>query len=265
MRSLMRVILAASVFSGGAAFAQATAPEDKPTTPMLAPIAEEPAAGPQWELGVGVLGFVNGSFFSEPADEDKVRTSANGTQRLTLYPGFGGVGGGGGLSFTGMWRGIVGLEIGAGYSLDQGKGQLQTNRGETDFTLTQTAWHVPILLRVAAPLDQVRPLGWIGVEWVVPGAPDVEVSGPLVAGLDAEADTYMTLAFGFGFEFKVYESGPNELRIPFLIRGRWNPSLGTGLDGRVNTDKCAADVCTFITEWEYQAEVNLGLAWYFLI
>lgn len=283
MRLLKSSCALALVIAPLAAVAQPDAQSvPKPTAVPEAPGAPEPGVPPavpaeatdwegevsrEWEVGISVLGFVNGSFMTELSDSDKLRTTPNGGKRLTLYPGFGGVGGGGGLTVSGMWRGIVGLELGFFYSLDQGSGDLTLGAAKIDFTLSQEAFHLPIVLKVAAPVKPVRPFVFFGPEFVFPGEPDAETDSgliQLVEPIAATADNYLTLAFGLGFEFMLPVEGA-DVRIPLVLRGAWNPSAGDTIDDRIDVDGCGADdICTFKTEWEWQTEVALGVAYYFL-
>ncbi len=223
------------------------------------------------EVGVTLMGMVNGSFLDEPSEADKMTDGVSGP---LLYPGFGGVGGGGGLLVNAMWRGIVGLETGAYFALEQGAGTLNIGGTlEVDYTLGQNAWHVPLLLKVAAPLEVMRPFGYFGVEWAFVSGVAVQERDPdnaaAAALVDAEADDYWLLAFGAGFEF-VIPAGV-DLRIPLTFRGAWNPSTGDKAEDRMSRvpENCgnASQPCTqfiYNTEWQYQAAVSLGLAYYFL-
>ncbi len=230
----------------------------------------------QVEVGVQLFGFVNGSFLDEPSDKDKMVTFDDGTTSPPLlYPGFGDVGGGGGLTVSGMWHGIVGLETGIIFSLDQGTGTLSPGAGtDIDYTVGQNAIHIPLLLKVSAPLKTVRPFGYFGIDWafvsdvaVQERDPDSSAAANLV---DVEAENYYTLAFGVGFEFLI--PAGVDLRIPLTFRGSWNPNTPTKAQDRMTTvpEECgtaAKGACTqfiYNTEWQYQAAISLGIAYYFL-
>lgn len=226
-------------------------------------------AGPrEFEMGVGLFGMVNGSFFSELDDKDKVVRTPDGRQAVVPYPGFGGVGGGGGLSVVGSWRGILGLELQLFNSLDQGSGDINN----IEFTVSQSAWHIPILLRAALPAEHVRPYLYVGPEFVLPGTPEITVSSnapPAFEDLvDAKADTYVAWTAGIGFEFML--PGDYDLRIPLSFGFTWNPSVGDTVDDRTETEVtcqpnggCMLVKQTYISEWQYQATAKLGFAWYF--
>lgn len=227
------------------------------------------------EIGVTLLGFVNGSFLDEPSDKDKTATLSDGSEVVLLYPGFGGVGGGGGLTVNAMWRGIVGLETGALFVFEQGAGTLNIGGTlEVDYTLGQNAVHVPLLLKVAAPLQTMRPFGYFGIEWAFVSDAEVQKRDPDSAAASAlvgvEADDYWLLAFGAGFEFMI--PAGVDLRIPLTFRGAWNPNVGDKASDRMRTvpEDCGSrstSPCTqfvYSTEWQYQAAVSLGLAYYFM-
>ncbi len=258
-------------------FAYAQAPATPP------PGASEHDADPNWtagevkiryvEVGVQLFGLVNGSFTRELDDEDKQLTitdptdsSRQDTVSELLYPGFGGVGGGGGLSLIAMYRGIVGLQLEGYFSIDQGGGKVN----DQEFTLSQTAFHLPIFLKLSAPLTVVRPFAFGGPEIVFPGDPELdnEVVGFEIKG---QADTYLSWGFGVGFEFVLPPAGPVDIRIPLTFRGSYHP-VGDGISDRADYDlvKEAGSGyyiqrgATYKTEWELQAAVALGVAVYFL-
>ena len=188
---------------------------------LLCPATAAADLGDELDLGLQVYGMVTGSFLSELDDQQKVRDG----NRLTLYPGFGGVGGGGGLNFEAMWRGIVGVQVGFAYSVDSVSGDLVQGAREVTANITQSAIHIPFVLKVAAPIEVVRPFGFVGGEYVVPGEPEVSQSGGTVAGVAAKADPYLALAFGAGMEFML-PIPEVDLRIPLTLRGRLQPRGG---------------------------------------
>jgi hypothetical protein len=160
--------------------------DDAPAAAAPAPAPSEPEKRREFELGVQLYGGPNGSFLDEPSEEKK--RVPKGVGPSAAYPGFAGVGGGGGLSVVGMWRGIVGLDIGFHISLDQGHGKIN----EVEFNLNQVAVHVPILLRIAAPYQTVRPFLFVGPEIVVPLNPKIDLDPDLASIThESSADTYV--------------------------------------------------------------------------
>ena len=243
-----------------------------------APDANEKKVTRDFEVGVALSGFAIGNFMDEPPNGNSIQRGA-----LTIsdipYGGFAGVGGGGGLTVTGMWRGIIGLELMVFGSSESAKGTL-TDRfsgAKTTLTIDQTSWHIPLVLKVAAPTSIVRPQAFVGFDFVFPGEPKMTVSPtPLgVVQLSAKGDSYTALRFGFGLEFMLPVKGI-DLRIPFNLAGNYNYSLsddlepdrlqlscsGGALNGSsLNLGQCAS---TYNTQWKWQAQVSLGLAYYFL-
>lgn len=219
----------------------------------------------EFEMGFSVFGLANGSFMTEPSDQDKVDPA---TGRVLLYPGFGGASGGAGLNVTGSWRGIIGLEAGFYFSADRGTGSIQ----DYDFTVGQTAIHIPILLRIAAPLEKgMRPFIFGGPDIVIPGDPEVtnvasELKRVTLNGqpltLEAHADTYVAWAAGFGLEFLLPLDG-QDFRIPLTFRANLNPDVGPKAVDRLKKPLSASGY-NYNTEWEIQAVATLGFGWYFL-
>jgi hypothetical protein len=177
-----------------------------------------------------------------------------------VYPGFGGFGGGGGLMVDVSFRGIIGVQLG----LYGTRGGASGSINDVDFEIVQNAFHVPVLLKAAIPTDSVRPYLFLGPEFVFPGDPEVDNDMPGGVAVAAKADTYGVFSFGFGFEFMLPVEGM-DVRLPFNLRGLYNPGYDNTLDGRAEytADGDVLTGATFVTEWEWQAAVSLGLAFYF--
>ncbi len=252
------VALAAALFTAGPAAAQFAEPAPTPAAPAKPePLFQAPEPETQWELGVGFLGQVGGSFSSDLNTKDEI-TEINGRPVQILYPGFAGVGGGGGLSLAASWRGILALELDVIYARDNGKGDIDGQ----EISLAQWALHLPVLFRLQLPAGMVRPFLMVGPDFVIPG--DVEAESDFVAPvITGTADPYVALAFGLGFEFLLPVENA-DLRIPFTLRGTYNPGLGDTIDDRADID-CVGNACAVAikSEWQWQAAVTLGLAYYF--
>ena len=215
------------------------------------------------ELGFSVFGMANGSFMYEPSEADKAPY---------LYPGFGGASGGAGLNFVVSYRGIIGLELGFMFSAERATGSV----ADLDFTVGHTAFHLPILMRLAVPLEKgVRPFFFVGPDIVFPG--DAEVTNMddrlsmLRVGLAGEtpqpfdpqatADTYLTWAMGVGFEFLMPIEG-QDFRIPLTLRANINPNSEDKAADKVADGSTVARPI-YKTEWDIQAMATLGFGWYF--
>ena len=234
------------------------------TPPPAAPAAAAAETGSQMEIGVHAYGMAIGSFLTEIDESKKVIDVPPSGRARVVYPGFGGFSGGGGIAVDVSWRGIVGLQIGLFGSNDVGSGSIN----DVDFDIGQTALHLPLLLKVAAPVETVRPFFVIGPEFVFPGDAEASTDFPGGVAVAAEADTYLALAFGFGFEFVLPVTGM-DVRIPLTLRGAWNPSVEDDINSRASFDverngtTVLINGATFKSEWEWQAAATLGVAFYF--
>jgi hypothetical protein len=251
-----RWVLAAALSTAGPAAAQTS----EPATPAKpAPLFQAPEPEKQWELGVGFLGEVVGSFLTD-LKTDQERTPKAGALGGILYPGFGGVGGGGGLMLDASWRGILGLELDVLYSRDRGKGDIDG----LDIEMAQWALHLPLLFKLQLPAGMVRPYLMVGPEFVIPGDPELKVADEIInPKYGATADPYVAVAFGLGFEILLPVKDA-DLRIPFTLRGSYNPGVGDNIEDRAEI-ACTGGVCSAAlkSEWEWQASATLGLAYYF--
>lgn len=233
-------------------------PQRVQTKKKKAPDAKPSKKG-KAEIGVHAFGMAVGSFLSE-VDDDKKFAMIDGQRVQVVYPGFGGFGGGGGLMLDVSYRGIIGVQLGFYGTRGGASGSIN----DIDFEIVQNAFHLPVLLKAAIPTDSVRPYLFLGPEFVFPGDPEVDEDTPGGVAVAATADTYGVFTFGFGFEFMLPVDGM-DVRLPFNLRGLYNPGYGNNLDGRA-TYTADGDVltgATFVTEWEWQAAVSLGLAFYF--
>lgn len=226
------------------------------------------------EIGIGAAGFMNGSFMSEPA-EDKKLVTVEGTdpqvQAKVPYPGFWGLAGGGGVQLNAMYRGMIGMELDLLFSVDKGAGQITLNSGESNevkvnLTMSQGAFHIPLLVKAAIPLKSVRPFVLLGPEFVLPGDPELTTDLEISPEIKAEAGPYINLQTGFGFEFQLPVSGV-DLRVPLSFRGNINFDTPEGLNGRVKLTEVTStsgqpSLKSINSEWEYQAFITLGLTWY---
>lgn len=230
-----------------------------PNRPKVKP-APAPVEKPsKVEIGVHLYGLAVGSFMTSVEDDDKFAT-INGERVQVVYPGFGGFGGAGGLAVDISYAGIIGVQLGLYGSKDGATGSINN----VDFEITQTALHVPVLLRAAIPNDSVRPYIFMGPEFIFPSDPEVDKPIAGLVAVSAEAETYGVFTFGFGFEFMLPVEGM-DARIPFSLRGMYNPGVEAGLTGRAEYE-AEGNVLTaakFNSEWEWQAAVSLGIAFYF--
>ena len=235
-----------------------------------APSDAQSSPSREWEVGASIFGFGNGNFIQKPKGADKDEP----------YPGFAGAGGGGGIGLAAMWRGIVGLELQIINSQENAEGALNFNAGTVSLLMEQSSWHIPLVLKIAAPTTSVRPFLFVGPEFIFPSAsgtsdPEsfrlIEVgpgqgTNPLSDSPTAElklgayAEDYTAWTFGFGFDFLLDVGGP-DIRIPLTFRGSYNPDLPTKASERSRSTATAKE---YVSEWEWQAFISLGVAYYFM-
>ena len=198
-------------------------------------------------------GFVNGSFISEPKSKT---LSRNGQILILPYPGFGGVGGGGGFNIGIAWKALS-LDVGLDWSIDSAEGRID---GQT-FTLSQTTRHIPVTLRAEIPNLMVRPSLLVGFDWVSSSEAKLEqpvgfaFTPPL---LDPASQDYTAWIFGFGFDFMLNE----QLRIPLRILAVYAPLDRTDLSERIEFEADGSGF-RFNSQWEWQPRVSLGLRYDF--
>lgn len=235
--------------------------------PTKAPPPPPPTEKIGLEVGFSAFGFVNGSFIDEPADNDK-NVEVDGTLVKLPYSGFGGVGYGGGLGLMVGWQGIAALETEIIRSFDGGAGNILYDGVRYEFEMGQTAWHIPLLLRLSAPVAPVRPYIFGGPEWIfVPeGEATFDFSGGNVRDdWDAVADDYRVWAFGFGLDV-IIPNGEHEIRLPIRFKGNYNTEIGNTAEARTELSGCKVerglldcDVQNYRSEWQWQAFITLGL------
>lgn len=222
------------------------------------------------KIGAGLIGVVGGNFLDKP--DDTHPKYQNVSVGIETYPGFGGVSSGAGVMLDGRFFGMLGLEIDVIRSSDHGHGDLTINGTKFTMTIGQSAWHVPVLAKLVAPLPVVRPMLFVGPELVFPASAEGKVD-PVYPGfpaISAAADSYMVITGGIGMEFKL-PLPALDLRIPFTLRGGYNPSLGDTLDDRAThvitpvpgTNAVSIDKVEYKSEWRYQTYATLGVAAYF--
>ena len=214
---------------------------------------------PELTLDVRLLGAPLGTFIDEPSQVNKQRRLPNGATVLVPNSGFGGLGYSLGLTLGLTYDGFIGFETGALTRSEKATGTINS----VDIEITQSALTVPLLMRLTLPTSSVQPSLLFGMALHYPSDTQLEslISSP---ALKASADAYSTLHFGFELEFKLPVAS-HDIRIPLSIRGHQNQGLGDGVDERMRFDRCDASGAncgewTYITEWQWAAEIFLGLS-----
>lgn len=228
------------------------------TQAQAAPLKKETQSRlvPDVDLGASVFGVVLGSFIDEPSEVDKV---VNGFS--IPYGGFGGVGGGAGLSMMALWKGIIGIEVGYQYLSENAEGRIAFATGKVTIDVEQSAHHIPVLLKLTLPVP--GSLSFVGgPEFVSVGSSSVSSQFGKSEGLH---DGYTAWRFGLGFEFPLPSKGI-DLRIPLNLQGVYNPDLGDTVADRIALNDLNPSLLNLIryrTEWQWQAMVTLGLSAHF--
>ncbi len=234
----------------------------RPVTPP--PSEVEKQAEPQWEFGVGAFGGVIGSFMLEPSEKNKLFTFMGAIVDVP-YSGFGGVGGGGGITASALYKGVIGLEVQLYKAEESVGGHLDIGGTRHKITLNKSVWHLPLLLKLAAPTRGVRPFLFGGFDFVFSG--DAEIDTTLTPS-GALGDAYTAANFGLGFDFILPIDG-QDIRIPLMLRGSRNFGLGESVEDLMDLDNCRLQgrglVCGNIyrTAWHWQAFVSLGVSYHF--
>ena len=252
--------------------AQPVSPETSGATQSESAMPTRSAAA-DWEIGVEVGGFAVASFITEPKEADKTARILNVPVRVP-YSGFGGVGGGGGLTINALWRDFVGLQIGIWNAQESAQSNLDiidyrpggSANSRYELTANKSAWHIPVALKLAIPFSTVRPHLLIGFDFVFPSSAEIDTT---LQNTAADDRSYSALHFGLGFDF-LLPIKDVDIRIPLVLRGNYNSGLGTKVEDRMSFDNCSlnmgATACDYEyrTDWQFQAFISLGIAYYFL-
>jgi len=194
------------------------------------------------DVGISGLFYASGSFLDEPPESG------------IPYPGFGGFNpSGGGLALDVRYLGIVGVEIDLLFTEDIGGGEIN----DQDVEIGQEALHVPILLKVQAPLAIFKPNLFIGYEFVFVEESKAET---VFSNIGSEASDYEVLTFGLGFEIALPIPSV-DIRIPLSLRGSVNLDTPETVEERTTVER---GQITYNSEWKFHTGVTLGVAWYFL-
>lgn len=222
------------------------------------------AKGDAFKLGVGLGGVIGGNFLDKPSD--KTLPLPNGQRGETsFYPGFAGMTIGGGLMIDARFIKLLGVEADVFRTSDKGSGDLSINNYKFHITLGQSAWHVPILAKLVVPAPIVAPEFFVGPEFVFPGKGSLTIDKPGLPPIGATADNYTMITFGAGLEIKL-PLPVVDLRIPFQLRGGYNPGVSSKLEDRTDTTVSSSggvQVKSIKSEWKFQAVATLGAELYF--
>ncbi len=224
------------------------------------------AKGDTFKFGAGLGGVIGGNFLDKPSDKTLVATDGRQVGPYTFYPGFAGMTAGGGLMLDARFINLLGIEADVFRTSDKGSGDLSIGGYKLHITLGQSAWHVPVLAKLAVPAPIVSPVFFVGPEFVFPGSASLTVDNPGLPPMKATASNYTMITFGAGLEIKL-PLPALDLRIPFQLRGSVNPGTSGKLRDRVNATArpptYGAQVNSIKSEWKFQAVATLGAELYF--
>lgn len=265
--------------------------------PPLPALTEQPRKlerDERWfTLGVGPLLLANVHWLDQPKDRSVTVGKARGTD--DRYPGFEGTDATIGLMLDFRFWHFFGIEVDLFRQNDRGTGKIVIrDAGNLCFvpgiatpyaaqryqvTMGQSAWHVPLLLKLTVSARKVveqdddvarEVRKWFttfafGPELVFPGDPNLDVSKE--SGLDyplrASASNYVMYTGALGFERRITTS--QDIRLLLSLRGSYNPASGTSAMKRGEYALVESRVVpvTYSSEWRYQAALTLGVGWFF--
>jgi hypothetical protein len=236
---------------------------------------------PEWiSVGVGFVGQVGGNFFDKPDDQ----TVLQGVPVESDYPGFAGLTRGFGPTLDIRFLGFVGIEMDILFTRDVGEADMEFTRtgpdgsDKFDYTIEigHDAVHLPLLLKGSIPGEYVQPILFLGPEFVFPSDPHFAVlesnvpGGGTAAGVGgpvygtAATESYTMFTFGLGLEIMLPIPSV-DIRIPFSLRGSYNPGASDKRDERGDHVVNGTDLQSenFATNWKFQAVANFGAGWHF--
>ena len=248
--------------------AAASAAASEPTA------ASEPApSGRHQVLGIGILGVLGGNFLDAPTDQN---VEVNGLRGHPMGvgddSGFAGFTGGGGLTVQARIYDYAGIELDLLRTRDSGKAKISVSQAgvSKDFTLelSQSAFHLPLLIRGILPGPLVEPSVFVGPEFVVVDGASAEIvdgQSPYAVDIVALPRSYTMVTFGAGMDIHLPVE-PFDVCLPLSLRGSVTPGIGDGRQDRgryIGTDPNHLTRIEHETRWKYQLGFTLGaMVWF---
>jgi hypothetical protein len=223
----------------------------------LATLSSSALAFPGLDIGVGVVGLAGGSIIDQPDGSDNASKA---------YPGFAGSRVGVGGVVEARFLGIVGVEAGYIVSTDKGEGDVTLLGKSIAASLGQSASHIPVMLKLVAPLPIFAPFIGAGVDFVKPGSCE--------SSLKLEGVTVPTTCYNDGYSMWTGALGA-EISLPFLdfirfpisVRGSAHRDFGDGLSdrGAITTDATTGipTSAKLRSEWRYDVYGTVGASIFF--
>jgi hypothetical protein len=237
------------------------------------------------KVGIGFIGQAGGNFLDKPSDQ-----TVPGIATDSEYPGFAGLMTGVGGFIDLRFIDYVGVELDVFSATHKGTADLTvTPRNTTipqkkyEIKISNSAIHMPLLIKGAIPGEIVTPMLFVGPEFVFPGkakcaiTPTSPVSGATTEcaltstsgdnslGVVEELDSYTLVTFGLGMEFNLpLPVDILEVRIPFTLRGSIDPGSPDKRVERSQIEVTGGSYSEkFKTQWKFQALATLGVSVHF--
>ncbi|MFP6683625.1 MAG: outer membrane beta-barrel protein [Polyangiaceae bacterium] len=229
-------------------------------------------------FGVGFIGQAGGNFLDKPDDQ-----TIQGRVVTPEYPGFAGLMTGVGGFIDIRFIDYVGIELDVYSASHKGSADFTVYNKTTDtesshdVEISNSALHIPLLIKGAIPGEIVTPVLFVGPEFVLPGDSEIAVTPAMGGsganfGVVADLESYTVVTFGLGMEFNLPIPGDVVgVRIPLTLRGSVDPGspntreerssiydVQTGADGRVT-----AYTEDYKNRWKFQALATLGASVHF--
>jgi hypothetical protein len=224
----------------------------------LATLSSSALAFPGLDIGVGVVGLAGGSIIDKASESDPASQA---------YPGFAGTRVGVGGVVEARFLGIVGIEAGYVVSTDKGEGDVSLLGKSIAASLGQTASHIPVMVKLVAPIPVFAPFVAAGIDFVKPGSCE--------SSLKLEGVTVPTTCYNDSYSMWTGALGA-EISLPFLdfirfpisLRGSAHRDFGDGIADRASFtfDPATGKVPTSAnlrSEWRYDVYGTVGASLFF--
>jgi hypothetical protein len=189
-----------------------------------------------------------------------------------LYPGFSGLATAFGPTFELRFLGYFGVELDVLFANESSSAEMTVNdpSGNSvpsfDIDLGHGAVELPLLFKAVAPGKIASPMLFLGPLFVMPSdeADFDDAANPGLLEYSAYTESYTMFTFGLGVEVNV-PIAEADLRVPFQVRGAYNPGVADDREGRTTHQPATGAVTeeAFSTQFKYSVQGQLGLALHF--
>ena len=223
----------------------------------LATLSSSALAFPGLDIGVGVAGLAGGSIIDKASGSDPASQA---------YPGFAGTRVGIGGVLEARFLGFLGVEAGYFVSTDKGDGDVKLLGKSISATLGQSASHIPVLVKLVAPIPMFAPFIGAGVDFVKPGSceSNLKLEGVTVP-TTCYNDSYSMWTGALGAEISLPFF--DMIRFPISLRGSAHRDFGDGLSDRgtitVDSTTGVPTSARLRSEWRYDVYGTVGASIFF--